>query len=57
MFHSSRVHPDGDKNTYKAAFFLAGNLSAFHQVAYPLGLLLHSEQVCVPLLLLLLLLR
>lgn len=35
--------PDGDKDTFRAAFFLAGRLSDFYQVPFPLGLLLNRE--------------
>lgn len=37
----------GDKDTFKAAFYLAGRLEEFHQVSHPLGVGLHniSEKV------------
>ena len=45
MRPAERLHADGDKDTFRAAFFLAGNLSSFYQVEYPLGLMLHQEEV------------
>lgn len=36
---------DGDKDTFRAAFYLAGSLPDFFQVEYPLGLMLQEKQV------------
>lgn len=36
---------DGDKDTFRAAFHLAGTLESFYQVQYPLGLMLEQRAV------------
>lgn len=36
---------DGDKDTFRAAFFLAGCLDSFNQIKHPLGLMLEQREV------------
>ena len=39
-----RAHADGDKDTFRAAFHLAGTPRAFYQVPHPLGLMLQPAE-------------